>query len=90
MPDKVVKVVGKHVKNCFAVSAKKDGRWNTCWGPVAFGEHGHPTVTTERRYGKNGRRFKTWLRFVCNDPSCKAELHVECEFILETATKIKR
>lgn len=82
MADKLVKVVGKHRKDCFAVKAVREGRWYTPWGPIAYGEHGAPVVKTWRKYGKNGRKLLTWVRFVCNHGGCKAELHVESEFIL--------
>lgn len=82
MSDKTVKVVGRHVKGCWARANEKSGHWETCWGPLAYGEYGDPIVRTERRYGKTGRVFKYWLRYVCNDTKCRAELHVETEAIL--------
>ncbi len=85
MADKLVKVVGKHRKDCAAVRLAKSGSWNTCWGPIAYGEHGEPVVKTWRMYGKNGRALRSWVRFICNDGGCKAELHVEAEFILAAA-----
>src|SRR3954462_12174308 len=72
--DKMVKVVGKHVKGCFALKNAGTGFWNTQWGPIAYGRHGHPIVVTERRYGKNGRVYRHWVRFVCNNSECRAEL----------------
>jgi hypothetical protein len=84
---KLVKVVGKHVKGCGALRHAQRGDWDTCWGPLAFGDYGKPIVRTERRYGKNGRVFYTWLRFVCNDTSCKAELHVEVDAVPLWAAK---
>lgn len=85
MADLQVKLVGKHVKGCFAVENVRRRVWETQWGPIAYGKHGDATVGTERRYGKNGRVFKTWLRFVCNDSACRAELHVDGDFILAAA-----
>ncbi len=85
MSDKTVKVLGRHRKGCRAVLNEKNGTWDTCWGPLAFGAWGKPVVKTERRYGKKGRAFKTWLRFICNDPQCKAELHVDASFVLSIA-----
>jgi len=87
MMDKQVKVVGKHVKGCSAVRAVKLGDWDTCWGPIAWGEYGEPVVKTWRKYGKNGKRLLTWVRFVCNNTACKAELHVEADLILRTAER---
>jgi hypothetical protein len=81
----MVKVVGKHVKGCFALKNAGTGFWNTQWGPIAYGRHGHPIVVTERRYGKNGRVYRHWVRFVCNNSECHAELHVEGDFILSAA-----
>lgn len=89
MTDKLVKVVGSHIPNCSALKNRKSGLWTTEWGPIAFGEYGDPVVTTKRRYGKNWWAFRYWLRFVCNDPSCRAELHVEKDFILNAAKKVK-
>ena len=85
MMDKQVKVVGKHVKGCSAVQQVKLGRWHTCWGPIAWGEYGEPVVKTWRRYGKNGHKLLTWVRFICNNTTCKAELHVEADLILRHA-----
>ena len=85
--DKQVIVVGKHRKGCHAVMLEKDGSWDTCWGPIAWGKYGQPIKVTERRYGAKGRVFKYWLRFICNDTSCKAELHVEGRFIWNKAIR---
>ena len=78
----IFKVVGKHHKNCCAVKNEKSGYWNTCWGPIAYGKHGDPIVRTDRRYGKYGLKSTYWLRYVCNDTNCPAELHVDAESIL--------
>lgn len=86
MADKLVKKVGKHRKDCFAVKAVRERDWKTPWGPIAWGDHGEPVVKTWRRYGKNGRKLLTWVRFVCNHSGCPAELHVESEFILNSAS----
>lgn len=88
--DKQVKVVGKHVNGCAAVRLAKSGEWSTPWGPIAYGERGNATVNTWRHYGKNGRKLLTWVRFVCNDTDCKAELHVESALILKAATREQR
>jgi hypothetical protein len=85
--DRQVKVVGKHIKDCFAVKNVRKGIWNTQWGPIAYGKHGAPVVTTERRYGKKGVAFKYWVRFICNCGGCPAELHVESDFILAAAKR---
>jgi len=77
---KRIKVVGKHVKDCDAVRLSRSGDWDTCWGPVAL----------QRRYGKHGRVFHTWLRFVCNDTACKAELHVEVNEVFRLLTEAHR
>lgn len=90
MADKLVKVVGKHVKGCFAEKAQREGRWPTCWGPIAWGEHGEPVVKTWRKYGKNGKKLLTWVRFVCNCGGCPAELHVESDFILAAVRRADR
>ena len=82
MADRQIKVVGKHLKDCFAVKNERSGFWNTQWGPVQYGDYGPSTVSTERRYGKKGRVFKTWLVFVCNCAGCPARLHVDADFIL--------
>jgi len=79
-----VKIVGGHIKDCFAVKNASAGVWDTCWGPLAFGRYGDPIVTTTRRYGK-GERHTQWLRFVCNDPNCHAELHIDIDAILHFA-----
>lgn len=88
MADHRVKVVGKHLKNCYAAKAEKAGTWSTCWGPIAYGEHGDATVKTWRKYGKNGRALLTWVRFVCNHVGCPAELHVEADFILGAVKRL--
>lgn len=67
------------------MASVKRGDWRYPWGPIAYGEHGEPTVKTWRHYGKKGRTLRTWVRFVCNDHDCKAELHVEADFILAAA-----
>jgi hypothetical protein len=85
MSDRKVKVVGKHVRGCFTMRGRRAGEWPSHWGPLAYGEHGDPVVKTERRYGKNGRKFIHWVRFICNDTSCMAELHVASDFILSAA-----
>ena len=87
MADRLVKQVGKHRKDCFAIKNRKSGQWPTEWGPIAYGDHGAPIVVTERRYGKKGRAFRHWVRFVCNCIGCKAELHVEAKFILRAARR---
>jgi hypothetical protein len=87
MADRLVKIVGKHAPDCFAVKNSKSGFWPTHWGPIAYGGHGSPVVRTERRYGKNGSKSRYWLRFVCNDTTCTAELHVEQQFILDAAER---
>lgn len=87
MADRVVKQVGQHMKGCFAVKAVREGHWHTPWGPIAWGEHGEPVTKTWRRYGKNGRKLLTWVRFVCNHSGCPAELHVEGDFILTAAER---
>ena len=84
MAERQFKIVGKHLKDCFARKAELEGRWHTAWGPIAYGKHGAPVVTTERRYGKNGRAFKHWVRFICNCSGCPAELHVLDDFIIGT------
>lgn len=84
------KVAVPHIKECAAVRLTKKGDWSTPWGPVAWGEHGDPVITTERRYGKNGRRFTKWVVFVCNDTACKARLHVSTDFVLTAAEKVIR
>lgn len=76
MSDKTVKIVGRHIKGCAAVRLAKSGEWDTCWGPLAYGDRGDPVIVTERRYGKKGRVFKHWLRYLCNDSDCSAELHI--------------
>ena len=86
MADRLVKVVGNHVKGCAGVRLTKEKGWPHPWGPIPWRDGDKPTVSTWRRYGKNGRALKTWVRFVCNDTKCKAELHVEAEFILKAAT----
>lgn len=90
MADRQVKVVGKHLKDCFAVKNVRSGVWNTQWGPIAYGKYGEPVVTTERRYGKRGHVFRHWVRFICNCTGCPAELHVEAAFILEAARECQR
>lgn len=90
MADRQVKVVGKHLKDCFAVKNVREGVWNTQWGPVAYAEYGPPLITTKRRYGKNGWAFKHWLVFICNCHGCPARLHVETEFILDSVRKHQR
>ena len=87
MADRMVKVVGKHIKDCFAVKNRRSGQWPTEWGPIAYGRYGDPIVCTERRYGKKGVRFRYWLRFICNCGGCPAELHVDSEFILQAAPR---
>lgn len=84
-----VKIVGKHCNGCYGVKNMKAGVWPTPWGPLAWGNHGEPTVRTERRYGKLGRVFITWIRYVCNDTKCKAELHVQVDWIIERAQQTK-
>lgn len=90
MADKQVKVVGKHIKDCFAVKNRRTGFWATEWGPIAYGERGAAVITTRRRYGKNGVAFRHWLRFVCNCVGCPAELHIEKDFILEAVRRVDR
>jgi hypothetical protein len=90
MADKLAKVVGKHIKGCGAVEQVRLGHWDTCWGPIAYGERGEPVVKTWRKYGKNGQALRTWVRFVCNHVGCKAELHVEADFILSAVKKSYR
>jgi hypothetical protein len=87
MADRQIKVVGKHRKDCWAIKNRKNGTWPTEWGPIAYGAHGEPVRSTERRYGKRGRMFKYWLVFVCNCVGCPAQLHIEDKFILEAARK---
>jgi hypothetical protein len=70
MADRQVKVVGKHSKDC----------WRE-WGSVAYGKHGEPVIITRRRYGKNGWAMRSWVRVICNNTECKAELHIERKFI---------
>jgi hypothetical protein len=79
--DRLVRVAGKHVKGCRAVHLATIGDWSTCWGPLA-----HPVVTKWRKYGRKGTKLQKWIRFKCNDINCKAELHVEAEFILAKAS----
>ena len=81
--DKDAKIVGLHIAECAEMRSVKNGTRNTCWGPTAWGEYGEPIITTERRYGKNGRVFISWLVFVCNDTECPARLHVRIDAILE-------
>lgn len=90
MADKQVKVVGKHNKECYGVKATREGRWRNPWGPIAWGDHGQPTIKTWRKYGKNGRALRTWVVFVCNDGGCKAQLHVEADFILAATENRKK
>jgi hypothetical protein len=87
MADRQIKVVGKHVKDCAGVRLTRKGDWRSPWGPIAYGDHGSPVIKTWRQYGKNGRALRTWVRFICNDTHCKAELHVEADFILTAAEK---
>lgn len=79
MADKLVKVVGKHVKGCSAVKLEKSGQWDSCWGPIAWGTRGEPIVTTVRK----NRRNLHWVQFLCNSTACKARLYVEANFILQ-------
>jgi hypothetical protein len=90
MADRQIKVVGKHLKDCFAIKNRRKGTWPTEWGPIQYGDYGPATVTTERRYGKNGRVYRHWLVFVCNCTGCPARLHVEADFILAAAKKAMR
>ena len=85
--DKPIKRINKHHKKCYALENEKSGFWKTCWGPPAFGSWGEPVVHSVRKYGKKGKRIKHWLRFICNDCSCHAELHVDCDFVLAQAIK---
>lgn len=87
MADRQIKVVGKHLKDCFARKNARSGRWPWAWGPIAYGGYGAPIISTERRYGKNGSAVRYWLRFICNCSGCPAELHVEQDFILAAAKK---
>lgn len=87
MADRQFKVVNKHIKECFAIKNRKDGTWPTEWGPIFYGAHGEPVVTTERRYGKKGFKYRYWLRFMCNCGGCPAELHVEQDFILDAVRR---
>ena len=73
-----VKVVGKHDKKCYAVKNQLKGTWSTPWGPIKG------LVDTWHNFGK-GRTLKTWLVFVCNCTFCKAELHVDKDFIEQKA-----
>lgn len=86
MADKQVKIVGKHVKGCYALRNERDGTWDTCWGPLSFGGYGDPVVKTWRKYGKKGRVLNTWLRYICNNGGCRAELHVNSDFVLRAAS----
>ena len=90
MADKQVKVVGKHTRGCYALKNEREGVWDTCWGPIAWGHYGEPVVQTWRHYGKNGRKLRTWVRFICNNGGCKAELHVESDFILRSVERTAR
>lgn len=72
--ERLVKVVGKHQRGC----------WRE-WGPIAYGKHGAPVISTQRRSGRRGTIYRTWVRFLCNNTECKAELHVEQRFILGAA-----
>lgn len=90
MADRQVKVVGKHVKGCAGERLTKTGDWPWPWGPIAWGEHGAPVMKTWRRYGMNGRSLRTWVVFVCNDTACKAQLHVEQDFILKAALSARK
>ena len=85
--DRTVKIVNKHNIDCHALKNQQAGTWKTCWGPLAFGRWGEPVVIRVRKYGKNGKRYKKWLRFICNDINCHAELHVDCDFVLAQAIK---
>jgi hypothetical protein len=78
MADKLVKIVGRHVKGCSAVKLEKRGDWDTCWGPIAWGDRGQPIVTTVRKH----RRSLHWVQFLCNNTQCAARLYVEANFIL--------
>jgi hypothetical protein len=80
-----VKVMGKHHAECYACKNEAKGFWQTCWGPVAWGKHGGPITRTERRYGKTGRRSLYWLRYLCNDTKCPAELWIATDWILSHA-----
>ena len=81
------KLAVKHMKGCRALEYERKGVWPTCWGPVPWRDLGEAFVTTERRYGKNGRRFIHWLVFLCNCADCPARLHVDTDAIQEWANE---
>ena len=88
--DVQAKVVVPHIKDCAGVRLTKEGQWHTPWGPIAWGDHGPAVITTERRYGKTGRRYTRWVVFVCNDTGCKARLHITEDAVLQAAESLVR
>ena len=79
------KLAVKHRRGCRALEYERKGVWNTCWGPVPWRDLGEAFVTTERRYGKTGRRFVHWLVFMCNCTDCPGRLHVDTDAIQQWA-----
>jgi hypothetical protein len=79
------KLAVKHRRGCRALEYERKGVWNTCWGPVPWRDLGEAFVTTERRYGKTGRRFVHWLVFMCNCTDCPGRLYVDTNAIQQWA-----
>ena len=64
----------KHIKNCRALAHVEEGTWNSPWVvPVS--------CYLDINAGCKGRTTN-WVRFICNDPGCKARLYVSEEDLL--------
>ena len=68
----------KHLKDCAAMKAVKDGTWKTPWA--------YPELAIANRFAnktETHRGYVGWLKVRCNDTRCPAELWVRNDEFLQ-------
>lgn len=73
-----IKRKNKHIKDCGAVRHVKDGVWKSAWA--------YPKLVWANKYGNETPKrsgYVPWLKIICNDISCHAELWVRNDNFLE-------
>jgi hypothetical protein len=70
---------GEHIKDCGAVRQVNLGHWKSVWS--------YPEVVWANKYGNQTpkqRGYIAWLKIVCNDTRCLAEIWVPNDDVIDS------
>jgi hypothetical protein len=84
-PEVVAKVEGKHVADCGAVRAVREGWWDTPWAAIHPKDGRAAVVYLDAAGRKTRHGSRRWLRFICNSTDCFATVLIRDSAICRLA-----